>query len=64
MHRSYTGKIKNCDRAVFYRFFAGYVKILDRPVTGRANPVEKVRPAGPVRSDKLRPVPTLVDDIL
>ncbi len=23
MHRFYAGKIKNCDRPVFYRFFAG-----------------------------------------
>jgi hypothetical protein len=44
MHRSYTGKIKDCDR----------------PVTGRSGPVEKVRPGGPVRSEKVRPVPTLI----
>ena len=49
MHRFYVGKIKNCDQPIFYRFFAGLIRNVDRPVT-----------AGPVRSKKTGPVPTLI----
>jgi hypothetical protein len=57
--RFFAGQVKNLDRPVFCRFFTGLVKNVDRPVTGRSGPVRKVRPAGPVRSKKFRPVPTL-----
>jgi hypothetical protein len=49
MRRFYAGKIENCDQPVFYRFFAGLIRNVDRPVT-----------AGPVRSKKTGPVPTLI----
>ncbi len=54
-----TGLTPVKSRIVAGRFFTGFLPIKAKVWTGQSGPVEKVRPAGPVWSEKVRPVPTL-----